>query len=38
MSQRDGDIDEDFSHRIKAWWGSGTKHIAFYVTKGYLIS
>jgi hypothetical protein len=34
MLQRDGDIDEDVSHRMKAGGGSGTKHLSFYVTRG----
>ena len=35
MLQRDGDIDEDVSHRIKAGWMKCAKHLVSYVTKGY---
>ena len=35
MLQRDGDIDEDVSHRIKAGWMKGAKHLVSYMTKGY---
>ena len=33
--QRDGDIDADVSHRIKAGWSSGDKLLTFSVTRGY---
>ena len=35
MLQRDGDIDEDVSHRIKAGYMKWHKHLVSYVTKGY---
>ena len=35
MLQRDGDIDADVSHRIKAGWIKCDKLLAFSVTRGY---
>ena len=35
MLQRDGDIDEDVSHRIKAGWMKWRQALVSYVTKGY---
>jgi hypothetical protein len=33
--QRDGDVDEDVSHRIEAEGGSGAKHPMLYVIRDY---
>ena len=35
MLQRDGDIDANVSHRIKAGWSSDDKLLVFSVTRGY---
>ena len=35
MLQRDGDIDVDVNHRIKAGWIKWRKLLAFSVTRGY---